>query len=364
MPTQRRESRTSENNASSTSLAYNPTRHASNRAPNLIGTSSVITKIKELIGQVAPTDMTVLITGESGVGKEEIARLIHQQSKRAATQFTAINCAAFPAELIESELFGHERGAFTGATARRIGKLEAADGSTLLLDEICEMPLTLQVKLLRVIQEREIQRLGSNHTHKINVRIIAATNRRIAEELAAGRFRCDLYYRLQACEINVPPLRARCEDMRELVTHFAVKFADGREPAQFTEEALEALARYEWPGNVRELANAVEYAVNIHAGEQVCVGDLPESVREFVAKGEGKCVTVRDQDKGENTLPLSVLALAFNDTWHNDSSQLRRSRIEAAKRKVDQCGGNKSRAAKQLGISRQWLYKVLDEANS
>jgi len=330
------------------------------RPSNLIGSSPAIAKIKELVEQIAPTDITVLIRGESGTGKEEIARLIHQQSKRAATQLRAVNCAAFPSDLIESELFGYERGAFTGAISRRIGRLEAADGSTLLLDEICEMPLTLQAKLLRVLQEREIQPLGSNRTLKINVRIIAATNRVVSEELAANRFRADLYYRLQACEINVPPLRDRREDVRELVTHFAVKFADGREPVQFTEETLQVLERYEWPGNVRELANAVEYAVNVHAGERVCVGDLPESLRTFETEREWKRDSGKDQDRVESTPPLAVPSLQL---WHADASRLRLNRIEAAKRKVDECSGNKSQAAKELGISRQWLYKVLGEAN-
>src|SRR5829696_8291919 len=183
--------------------------HMDGRVPAFIGDSPAIIDIRKLISRVAPTEMTVLVTGESGTGKEEVARLIHRQSRRADAPFKAINCGAIPAELAESESFGHERGAFTGALSRRVGKVEEAEGGTLLLDEVAEMPPPVQVKLLRALEEREIERLGSNRSFKIDVRIVAATNRVLTEEVRAGRFRPDLYYRLQACELSVPPLRQR-----------------------------------------------------------------------------------------------------------------------------------------------------------
>ena len=332
--------------------------HMNGRTPVFIGDSSAITDIKKLIARIAPTDMTVLITGESGTGKELIARMIHHHSKRAL--FKAINCAALPTELVESELFGHERGAFTGACARRIGLLEEAEGSTLLLDEITEMPLSIQVKLLRVLEEREIQRLGSNRSIKINVRIIAATNRLLDEEVKAGRFRFDLYYRLQACEMNIEPLRERRSDIRQLAAHFAVRFANAGQPAQFTQEALCVLEQYLWPGNVRELANAVEFAVNTCVGGVISVSDLPWRVRAYVPEGEGKS----EGGEAVGTLRLSVPALSMDNKWHADTSRLRSERTEAARRKVDECSGNKSQAAKELGITRQWLYKLLEEAKA
>ena len=332
---------------------------AANRVPLLIGSSLVMRKIKHKIERIAPTDMTVLITGESGTGKEEVARLIHQQSRRAATQFTAINCAALPAELMESELFGHERGAFTGACAQRIGRLEAADGSTLLLDEIGEMPLALQAKLLRFLQEREIQRVGSNRTIKLDVRIIAATNRVLTEEIKAGRFRADLYYRLQTCQIEVPPLRERREDIRQLVSHLTGLFVGNQTPLLFTDEALEVLEQHAWLGNVRELANAVEFAVSMCAGGVVTVEDLPESVRACGSAREGKC----DEDQCNNspTIRLRIPPLARGKQWHSGVNRIKSERAAMARQMVDECGGNKTLAAKQIGISRQRLHKVLKE---
>jgi DNA-binding NtrC family response regulator len=332
--------------------------HMDGRVPAFVGDSPAIIDIRRLIARVAPTEMTVLVTGESGTGKEEVARLIHWHSRRAVAPFRAINCGAIPAELAESELFGHERGSFTGAWDRRVGMLEEAEGGTLLLDEVAEMPPSVQVKLLRVLEERELKRVGSNRSIRIDARIVAATNRVLTEEVRAGRFRPDLYYRLQACELGVPPLRERRSDIPVLAAHFAARYSQGRPPARLTEEALQALERYGWPGNVRELAHAVEFAVHTCPGGVVRAGDLPERVRRGAADGEG--------DRGAHgvALRVGVAPLSLGDRWHAETLRLRSERAEAARRKVAECGGNKSRAARALGITRQWLYKLLKEARA
>jgi DNA-binding NtrC family response regulator len=327
------------------------------RVPAFVGESPAITDIRRLIARVAPTEMTVLVTGESGTGKEEVARLIHRHSRRALAPFKAINCGAIPAELAESELFGHERGAFTGASDRRVGKFEEAEGGTLLLDEVGEMPPPVQIKLLRVLEERELQRLGSNRPIRIDVRIVAATNRVLAEEVRAGRFRCDLYYRLQACELGVPPLRERRSDVPALAAHFAARYAEGRRPVQFTEEALRALEGYPWPGNVRELAHAVEFAVHTCPGGVVRRNDLPERIRSCAPEGEGDC----DLRAAAGALRMGVAPLSLEGRWRAETQRFKAGRAEAARRKVAECGGNKTRAAKSLGITRQWLYKLLKE---
>ncbi len=339
-----------------------------NRTPQLVGNSPAIQKLKQTINRIAPSDMTVLITGESGTGKEEVARMVHQQSKRRALAFMAINCAALPAELVESELFGHERGAFSGAFARQIGRLEAADGGTLLLDEIGEMPLALQAKLLRFLQEREVQRIGSNRTIKVNIRIIAATNRVLTDEIKAGRFRDDFYYRLQICQITVPPLREHSEDIRLLVLHFAETFAAAHKALSFTDGALATLEHHEWRGNVRELANAVEFAVHVCSGGVVTVDDLPENLRRCGA-GEGKCDEKQQQNGHPHTTRLHISPLARHEQWHPSVNRIRaeRSAMERqmisamARQMIDECGGNKTLAAKEMGISRQRLYEVLKE---
>jgi formate hydrogenlyase transcriptional activator len=216
-----------------------------------------------LIRQVAPSSAPVLITGESGTGKERVAGAIHKLSPRSARPFVAINCAALPSSLIESELFGHEKGAFTGAIAQKVGRFELANKGTLFLDEVGDIPLELQAKLLRVLQEQEFERLGSNRTHKVNVRIIAATNRNLAKMVEQKAFRDDLYYRLKVFPIPVPPLRERAEDIPQLVRHFASSYARrmNKRIETIPSETMEALVRYQWPGNVRELQNFVERAV-------------------------------------------------------------------------------------------------------
>jgi DNA-binding NtrC family response regulator len=231
--------------------------------------------------RVAEVDSTVLIIGESGVGKERLARFIHSSSPRAAGPFIPVNCGALPDALFEGELFGHARGAFTGALHERPGLFEAAQGGTLLLDEVGDVPLPMQVKLLRVLQEHQVRRVGENRERRINVRIIAATNRDLAEEVAERRFRRDLFYRLRVVELRVPPLRDRPDDLRGLAQTLLARLAVRlRRPITgYTANALDRMLRYPWPGNVRELENAVERACALATGELIDVGDLPDDVR-------------------------------------------------------------------------------------
>jgi len=246
----------------------------------LVGNSAAMRKVLELAQRVAQVDSTVLVTGESGVGKERLAHLIHDQSARASRALVAINCGALPDTLLESELFGHRRGAFTGATQDRPGLFEQASGGTLFLDEIGEISPAMQVKLLRALQEREIRRLGDNVTRPVDVRVIAATNRHLADEVQAGTFRHDLYYRLRVIELDVPPLRARTDDILPLARERLASLA-GRMKSKvtsFTPRAVEQLLRYPWPGNVRELENAIERAVVLASGTRIDVGDLPGEI--------------------------------------------------------------------------------------
>ncbi|WP_369968855.1 sigma-54 dependent transcriptional regulator [Stenotrophomonas rhizophila] len=244
------------------------------------GEGAAVSALRQMIEQVAAFDTTVLVLGESGTGKEVVSRSIHQRSPRRDGPFVAINCGAIPAELLESELFGHEKGAFTGALSARKGRFEMAEGGTLLLDEIGDMSLPMQVKLLRVLQERSFERVGGNQTIRCNVRVIAATHRDLESRIADGKFREDLFYRLNVFPIDVPALRERSEDLPALVTTIAAQLArTGRGEVRFSAEALQALASYEWPGNVRELTNLVERLAVLHPGGTVRVQDLPARYR-------------------------------------------------------------------------------------
>jgi transcriptional regulator with GAF, ATPase, and Fis domain len=233
------------------------------RFEQIIGNSLALEAVLEHVGQVAPTDSTVLIEGETGTGKELIAQAIHNISSRCGRPFVRLNCAAIPLDLLESELFGHEKGAFTGAIAQKIGRFELADKGTLFLDEVGDIPPALQPKLLRVLQEQEFERLGSTRTHQVNVRLVAATNRDLAEMVHRGQFRSDLYYRLNVFPVLLPPLRARSEDIPALVMHFVEIFGRrmGREIEHIPAETMSALNSYHWPGNIRELQNLIERAV-------------------------------------------------------------------------------------------------------
>jgi two-component system response regulator AtoC len=315
-------------------------RQASER---IIGTSRPLRDALDVVRKVAPYPSTVLITGESGTGKELFARLVHEQSARAAAPFVAVNCGAIPESLLESELFGHVRGAFTGAISDHAGLFSDADGGTLLLDEIGELPHPLQVKLLRALQEGEIRPVGGSATRHVDVRVIAATNRDLGEEVASRRFREDLYYRINVVSIHLPALRERSADVPELAQYFARRYAArlGMPPVNLTPAALAALARYPWPGNVRELENAIERALVLAGGDPVDTTHLPLPVQGRPApNGAGR--SPADPD-------LSVKRRV---------RQLERGLIESALARTD---GNRTQAARLLDLShRALLYKIRD----
>ncbi|HLY39037.1 MAG TPA: sigma-54 dependent transcriptional regulator [Candidatus Binatia bacterium] len=297
----------------------------------LVGQSEPVERIRAIIQTAASSEATVLIQGESGTGKEIIANAIHAQSKRSRGPLVKMNCAAVPEALLESELFGHEKGAFTGADRRRIGRFEQADGGTLFLDEICEMQPRLQAKFLRALQEREIERLGGSGTVPVDVRIMAATNRDLAKALEEGVLREDLYYRLNVILLHVPPLRERMDDVPILAMHFLRKYAarEGASMAAISDEAMSILMNYSWPGNVRELENAVERAVVLGQGEQLRTQDLPQQVHQRV-------------DAQHPLVPA-----------HLTLEEMEKLAIAQALRLT---GGNKSEAAERLGIHRTSIY--------
>jgi DNA-binding NtrC family response regulator len=305
------------------------------RVQNMIGSNPAMQRVFDIVLQVAPSRASVLITGESGTGKELIAEAIHEHSPRANGPFVKLHCAALAETLLESELFGHERGAFTGAQARRDGRFQQADGGTLFLDEIGEVSPSIQVKLLRFLQEREFERVGGNQTIKVDVRILTATNRDLLQAVKDGKFREDLYYRLNVVSIEVPPLRARASDIPLLATHFLRKYAgeNGKELAGFAEDALACLTRYAWPGNVRELENAVERAVVVARGGVIRVEDLSPAIAAARPKGDGA-----------PHVPGATLA------------DLERYAIIKT---LEHTGGSTSKAAAMLGISpRKIQYKL------
>jgi two-component system nitrogen regulation response regulator NtrX len=247
----------------------------------MIGDSVALKQVTAAIGRAAPTNATVLIQGESGVGKELVARTIHRNSLRSRERFVQVNCAAIPEELIESELFGHEKGSFTGATEKQVGKFEQADRGTIFLDEVGDMSAKTQAKVLRVLQEGEVERLGSARTIKVDVRVIAATNKNLEEEIEKGHFREDLYFRLAVIPIHVPPLRERADDIAVLVRHYLEYFAreNNVRPKRVAPAAMDALQRYRWKGNIRELRNTVERLLIMTAGDMIDIADLPEVIR-------------------------------------------------------------------------------------
>jgi formate hydrogenlyase transcriptional activator len=260
----------------------------------IVGSSAALTGVLDQVRTVAPTDSTVLIEGETGTGKELIAHAIHTHSKRNGRPFVKLNCAAIPLGLLESELFGHEKGAFTGAVSQKIGRFEAANGGTLFLDEIGDIPLELQAKLLRVLQEQEFERLGSTYTHRVNVRVVAATNQDLPRLVAEKKFRMDLYYRLNVFPITLPPLRHRLEDIPMLVAHFVQKYAErmAKRIENITSDAMEALVRYPWPGNIRELQNFIERAVILTKSDVLQLSALPSN-----AAAPADTVTLADAER-------------------------------------------------------------------
>jgi formate hydrogenlyase transcriptional activator len=277
------------------------------RFEQVIGNSPALESVLEQVERVATTDSTVLIQGETGTGKELIARAIHNISSRCGRSFVKLNCAAIPLDLLESELFGHEKGAFTGAIAQKVGRFEMADKGTLFLDEVGDIPLALQPKLLRVLQEQEFERLGSTRTHQVDVRLVAATNRDLAKMVKRGEFRIDLYYRLNVFPVMLPPLRERCEDIPVLVAHFVDLYSRrmGKQIEQIPAETLSALSSYPWPGNIRELQNMIERAV-ILSNHGVLPNPLPKA-ETHDAITPATSGTLRDS---ERTLILNALESA------------------------------------------------------
>lgn len=305
----------------------------------LIGNSNAMRRVYEMVQRVGNTDASVLISGESGTGKELVARAIHDRSERSERPFVAVNCAAVPANLLESELFGHVRGAFTGARDTRKGLFIEAKGGTLLLDEIGEMPLEMQPKLLRVLQEQEVRPVGADRSIPCDVRVISATNRDLQSEVEEGRFREDLYYRLNVVEIVLPPLRARGNDILVLAQHFVRKIAAriDRPVRGISKDAARKLLEYDWPGNVRELENCIERALTLTRFDQVVVDDLPERIRAF----ESKRMVLVEHDM-EHLISLEDLEQRYIN------------------RVLETVGHNKSEAARVLGVDRRTLYRKLE----
>lgn len=316
---------------------------------NLLGKSDVLVKTIERIEQVAPTRATVLIEGESGTGKEVVAHTIHQLSGRPAAKFVIVHCAALSAQLLESELFGHEKGAFTGAAQRRLGRFEQADGGTIFLDEIGEIDAATQVKLLRVLSERSIERVGSNTPIKVDVRLVAATNKNLRELVDRGDFREDLYFRLNVVKIEMPPLRTRGEDIILLASAFLKEFSlENKRPVKpLTDEAMALMRRYPWPGNVRELRTVIEHGVVMCNSARIGVEHLPDFLREAT----GKVISTNGNATKETQKGLA-------STVELNLHLLEQRAIQDA---LGQTSGNRTLAAELLGISRRTLQRKLKE---
>jgi two-component system, NtrC family, nitrogen regulation response regulator NtrX len=310
----------------------------------IVGESPHLKKVMDAIRRAAPTNATVLITGESGVGKELVARAIHRNSLRSRDRFVQVNCAAIPDDLIESELFGHEKGSFTGATEKQIGKFEQADKGTIFLDEVGDMSLKTQAKVLRVLQEGEVERLGSARTIKVDVRVIAATNKNLEDEIEKGTFREDLYFRLAVIPVYVPPLRERKDDIPLLVRHFADLFArdNNFRPKRVTPAAMDVLQRYRWKGNIRELRNTVERLIIMTPADSIDLPDLPESIR------------VDGPSRG----PDNEVVKAGTLREHKEVSE-RAFLVQ----KLRETGWNISKTAELIDTPRSNLYKKLEQYN-
>ncbi|MDT7806800.1 MAG: two-component system, NtrC family, response regulator AtoC [Acidobacteriota bacterium] len=323
---------------------------------NLIATAPVMQKLLEQVRAIAPFQTTVLVTGETGTGKEMVARAIHNFSPRSEKALVALNCAAVPEQLLEDELFGHVKGAFTGAQSARDGRFEQADGGTLFLDEIGDMSLSLQSKLLRVLQEREFEKLGSSRTVKVDVRVVAATSADLQRRIDEGTFRPDLYYRLNVVHLRLPPLRERREDIRPLADYLLAKFcaATGLPPKSISEEAWNALGVYRWPGNVRQLQNAVERAAALTgASDEIHLQDLPEEVREAAAVG-GTHGAAEAAGLGSAQQPPDT-----PDDGVNFDAVVTKVERDLLLQSLAKAGGNKMRAAQMLGMKRTTFVEKL-----
>jgi len=312
----------------------------------MVGESTALKDVMASVARAAPTNATVLIQGESGVGKELVARTIHRNSLRSRERFVQVNCAAIPEELIESELFGHEKGSFTGATEKQLGKFEQADRGTIFLDEVGDMSAKTQAKVLRVLQEGEVERLGSARTIKVDVRVIAATNKNLEEEIEKGRFREDLYFRLAVIPIHVPALRERVEDIPLLVRHYIDYFSreNNTRPKRITQAALDGLQRFRWKGNIRELRNTVERLIIMTGGDTIDVGDLPGSLR--------SAPSAATQKGGGDTDPAKA------GTLREFKDNAERAFLVA---KLRENGWNISKTAEVIDTPRSNLYKKLEQ---
>ena len=311
---------------------------------NMVAHSEKMKQVLEMVDRVAPTRSTVLIQGESGTGKELIAHRLHQLSPRRKETFLAVHCAALTETLLASELFGHEKGAFTGANEKRIGRFEMAHQGTLFLDEIGEIPFEMQVKLLRVLQEGEFERVGGSKLIRVDVRLICATNKDLIQEVSEGRFREDLFYRINVILIKMPPLRERREDIRPLVEYLIPYLSriHSKNVNVIDEEVLKYLEQYDWPGNVRELKNVLERMVVLSKGERLTLVHVPEDV-----KSPRELFPLQEKHSGNSWLP--------------EASNLQEMEKELIRLKISEAKGNKSKAARQLGISRRTLYRKIDE---
>jgi len=328
----------------------------------IIGSSPALREVYKILEKVAPTDSTVLVTGESGTGKELLVRALHKNSKRHSQPFVPINCGAIPRELLESELFGHEKGAFTHAIRSRPGRFELADGGTIFLDEIGEMDLSLQVKILRALQEKEIERVGGTSTKKVDVRVVAATNRDLEIEVAAGRFREDLFYRLNVIPLHLPPLRERGEDVMALAEHFLCGFCKTRERKLMTlgAQAKAMLAGYSWPGNVRELENFMERLSILCEGPQVTPEDLPEKIQRAAG------LEPKAAPQAESAAPQGFRWPELKDM--RDKAQGLKEFLDEIEERLlhealAEAAGVKNQAAELLGIKRTTLIEKLKKRN-
>ena len=348
-------------------VSYQPLLESEDYESGIVGRSEAMQQVFKMIGQVAGTDATALITGESGTGKELVARAIYHHSNRNTQPFLAVNCAAIPEQLLESELFGHERGAFTGATLQRIGKFEQCNGGTIFLDEIGDMTPATQTKILRVLQSGTFERVGGNTPLKVDVRIIAATNKPLEEAVAAREFREDLFYRLNVVRIHIPPLRERREDVRLLVNYFLKKFARDQEtsPKSISTGVVKALEQYHWPGNVRELENIVRRALVVAKGDAILLSDLPPEI-------------VGQTPTPSASAPTSAAPAGTVDAGGTDVAGLTRKLFQWARKDpklklipaverelvlqaLKETSGNQVQAAKLLGITRATLRKRIEK---
>jgi nitrogen regulation protein NR(I) len=350
-------------------VSYQPLLESEDYDLGIVGRSEAMQNVFKLIGQLATADATALITGESGTGKELVARAIYHHSKRSGQSFLAINCAAIPENLLESELFGHEKGAFTGATFQRIGKFEQCNQGTIFLDEIGDMSAATQTKILRVLQSGTFERVGGNQPIQVDVRIIAATNKPLEREVAAGQFREDLFYRLNVVRIQMPPLRERREDIRLLVNYFLRKFAQNAQqpPRSISADALAALEQYHWPGNVRELENVIQRAIVVAKGDAILLESLPPELVNAAGPEAGTALS-QGATVGAGEAGATDLAALARTLFHWARRDGKLKVLPAVERELiihalAETKGNQVQAAKLLGITRATLRKRVEKFN-